>query len=316
MTSTTVLAVSAEISVVIPTRDRVVGLARLVTSLDRQTLGPDRYEVIIVDDGSASPVRLPDVAFPARMIRHASSRGPAAARNSGWQAAAAELVAFVDDDCVADERWLEALLRAAAPGAVVQGRVTPMPEQADQLRPLSHTLEVEGVSQLFVSANIAYPRALLERLAGFDETFGRACAEDVELGARALAAGAEPRFAADALVYHEVRNMCLRDQLCHTLKWTDAPRALRLHPELRRLLVAGVFWKSTHPWLLAGSGALMARRHFLTAIALAPYLVHYRRLYAGNPGALARSLPSHLAIDVCEIATVLAGSLRHGTLML
>jgi hypothetical protein len=225
-------------------------------------------------------------------------------------------VAFIDDDCAPAGGWLEAVLAAAGDQIVVQGRVVPMPDQLERLHPLSHTIEVEGLSQLFVSANIAYPRSLLQRVEGFDERFTRACGEDAELGARVTRAGALARFAPDALVYHEVRDLSLAGHIRHTLKWTDAVGALAIHPELRSMLTIRIFWKPTHPCLLGATAAIAARRPRLAALALAPYLLHYRRVYRGDLKRLARGLPSHLVIDSCEVATAIAGSVRHRALML
>ena len=176
-------------------------------------------------------------------------------------------------------------------------------------------MEVEGPSRLFVSCNIAYSRRLLGRTGGFDESFKRACGEDVELGARATAAGAELRFAPGALVHHEVRRLGLVGMIRQTLKWTDSVRVLAMHPELRELLTAGLFWRPTHPGLLLALAGLATRRPLIAAAAAAPYLSHYRRRYGGG-AALARAMPAHVAIDLCEIATAIAGSVRHRTIMI
>lgn len=291
------------VSVVVPTKDRPAGLAALLDALAAQTLAPERFEVIVVDDGSAPPV---DAG--ARVIRHERPRGPAAARNSGWRAARAPLVAFVDDDCVPVPPWLEAILEAAGrdDGVVVQGPVGPPPGERERVTPLAHTIEVGGPSRLFVSANIAYARALLERTGGFDETFRRACGEDVELGARATAAGVELRWAPGAVVHHEVRELGLLGTLRQTLRWTDSVRAVSMHPQLRELLVARVFWKPSHPLLLLAVAGAATRRPLLALAAAAPYVRH-----RGG-----RWLPAHVAIDATEVATAVAGSVRHRTLML
>lgn len=303
-----------DVSVVIPSHDRPAALARLLDALGSQSLRPERFEVIIVDDGSPVPLAAEARGLRLQVVRHAHPRGPGAARNTGWRAAEARTIAFIDDDCVPTEGWLEAILRAAAgEEVVVQGRVLPDPGQIRS--PLSHTIEVTGVSPLFVSANIAYPRAVLERLGGFDERLRRA-GEDAELGARATKAGVCARFASDALVHHEVRELSLAEHVRHTTKWVDAVHAVALHPELRSLLTARVFWKPTHPWLLGAAAGLLSRQPRLGALALAPYLVHYRALYEGDLPGLARALPRHLVIDSAEIATALAGSIRHRTLML
>ncbi|MDQ3741612.1 MAG: hypothetical protein M3389_11795, partial [Actinomycetota bacterium] len=226
-------------------------------------------------------------------------------------------VAFTDDDCTPSPGWLAGLLEAGAgeERVVVQGRVEPLPDQRHLLGPLSHTIEIGGANRLFMTANIAYPRALLEEVGGFDESFLHASGEDVELGARATKAGAAVRFAEGALVHHEVRPMTLRAHLRHTLKWGDSVRALSLHPELRELLVAGVFWKPSHPKLLLAAAGLLSRRPPLALLAL-PYLAHLVRLYGGDAVAAARAAPAHAAIDATEIATVAAASVRHRTLML
>jgi glycosyltransferase involved in cell wall biosynthesis len=298
--------VPPDISVVVPTKDRPAGLAAVLRALAAQTLTPERFEVIVVDDGST-----PAVQAAARVVRHERPRGPAAARNSGWRAARAPLVAFVDDDCVPVPGWLEAIAGAAGDGdaVVVQGPVGPPPGEEERVTPVAHTIEVGGPSRLFVSANIGYARALLERTGGFDERFRRACGEDVELGARATAAGAEVRWAPGAVVHHEVRAVGLLGTLRQTLKWTDAVRAVSMHPELRDLLVARVFWRPSHPLLLLAVAALATRRPLLALAAAAPYARHRA---AGG----ARWLPVHLAIDATEIATAVVGSVRHRTLML
>ena len=296
-----------EVTVVVPTHSRPAGLATLAESLRRQTLAPERFEVVVVDDGSDPPARVDAGGLDLRVVRHDTPRGPAAARNAGWRAGRAPLVAFIDDDCEATPGWLEAIAGAGAGGPellVVQGPVEPTPSQRHELTPLSHTIEVGGPTRLFVSCNIVYSRPLLDATGGFDESFKKACGEDVELGLRALKAGAETRWSDGALVYHEVRQQDLPTLLRHTTKWTDSVRVLAMHPEIRGELLAGVFWKPTHPKLLLALVGLATRRPLLAL----PYLAHYRRDL--------RSLPTHLAVDLTEIGTALAGSIEHRTLML
>jgi glycosyltransferase involved in cell wall biosynthesis len=304
------------ISVVVPTRDRPDALGALAGLLAGQTLPAGRFEVIVVDDGSQPPLRSPAAAPALTILRHESSRGPGAARNTGWRAAAAPLVAFVDDDCAPAPGWLEALV-AAGEGpepVIVQGPVVPDPRAGVERTPLTHTIEVAGPSPLFVTANIAYSRALLERTGGFDERLRRA-GEDADMGARAVRAGARVRWAPEALVHHEVRDLGLLGTLAHTRKWSDAVLAVKKHPELRRLLFARVFWKPSHPLLLLAAAALATRRPLVMAAGALPYAAWHGREHR-DPRALARWLPAHVAIDATEIATAVAGSLRHRTLML
>ncbi len=88
-----------EISVVIPTRDRGRRLVRTLSCALGQS-GVD-LEVIVVDDGSTDETadRLAEIGDPRlRVLRHATPRGVASARNAGIAAARAPWVAFLDDD--------------------------------------------------------------------------------------------------------------------------------------------------------------------------------------------------------------------------
>src|SRR5436190_310359 len=117
-----------DVSVVVATRDRAARLERLLAGLAAQTIGGDRFEVIVVDDGSAdrTPALLAAAAergeLPLRTLRHDRPAGRAAAREDGWRAARGDLVAFIDDDCVPAPDWLAAGVEASASETIVQGR--------------------------------------------------------------------------------------------------------------------------------------------------------------------------------------------------
>src|SRR5947209_2610430 len=201
------------VSVVVPTHDRPVRLEHLLASLRCQTLGPDAFEVIVVDDGSGTDTQAAlaragsQTGLRLRTVRQATSRGPAAGRNRGWAMASAALVAFIDDDCVALPGWLEAGLRASrdAPGAIIQGQTQPDPRELGQRGLLAHTVAVDSLGPQYQACNIFYPRALLETLGGFDEAYDRRSAgEDTDLAWRAIELGHRTVFAPDALVHHAV----------------------------------------------------------------------------------------------------------------
>src|SRR4051794_25606038 len=103
------------VSVVIPTYNRGPFLERTIRSLVGQSYPADKLEVIVVDDGSMDGTgqileRCQETSACLRVLRQAK-HGPATARNLGIQQSHGEIILFMDDDCVADERWVFELTR-------------------------------------------------------------------------------------------------------------------------------------------------------------------------------------------------------------
>jgi N-acetylglucosaminyl-diphospho-decaprenol L-rhamnosyltransferase len=321
------LGARPEVSVVVPTRNRAESLDRLLRGLETQSLGIDRFEVLVVDDASTdeTPALLEKLTAEGHLLirtsRHDVRRGPAAARNSAWREARSEVVAFTDDDCVPDVRWLECGLAAlAGTSGVVVGRTEPPSEQAGLARePFARSLRVDS-ARFFETCNVFYAKADLEAVGGFDERFRRPSGEDTELGLRVTGLGVEARFAPDALVYHDVRRGGVLDALRETRRWADLPLVLRGRPWARRSLAhRWVFWKPSHPVaLLAVAGLAMAPRWRGSLALVVPWLDHRLRKdpVTEDVAGRIRSLPGAFAIDVFETAVMARGSLRHRSLLL
>ena len=97
-------------SVVIPSIGRTESLSRCLTSVFRQTLGRDAYEVIVVDDASNSDYSwLPESVL---LLRLPTWGGPGGARNAGVDAANADVVAFLDDDVTVSSTWLAEVMES------------------------------------------------------------------------------------------------------------------------------------------------------------------------------------------------------------
>jgi GT2 family glycosyltransferase len=313
------MATEFAVSVVAATHNRAARLRVLLEALAGQTIGTDAFEVIVVDDGSRdeTPELLATAAgsgpLTLRALANATPRGPAAARNLGWRAARGRFIAFTDDDCRPDPGWLEALLAASSgrPDRVVQGRTQPDPREIETLGPFSKTLDLPVQSPHYETCNILYPRAVLESLDGFDETYPAPAGEDTDLGWRAAGNGIASVFAPDAVVSHAVHQVGPAGTLRTAFLAAEDLRAYKLNPELRQLLVQGVFYRRTHPLLLqALLAAALTRRTPAAALFALPYLLNVAGRVRKRRGG-AHHIPFFVLHDTLEVAATATGAIRH-----
>ncbi len=191
------------VSVVVPTCGRGDNLAALLDRLTptRQRIATDQFEVIVSDDApddaalAAWSARYPSMRFVA-----GPSRGPAANRNNGARQAQGDWVVFVDDDCLPVDGWLSLLLdrAAAAPVDVLEGAIV-APGKHDTI---FHRYVENVTGDAFWSANLAIRRDVFERIGRFDEDFGEAGGEDMELAHRFRMHGLRTVFCPEAQVVH------------------------------------------------------------------------------------------------------------------
>jgi glycosyltransferase involved in cell wall biosynthesis len=313
------------VSVVVATRDREARLAALLAGLRAQTLPAERFEVIVVDDGSTDATgellraEAERGGLRLQALRHERSRGPAAARNRGWREATAAVIAFTDDDCVPTATWLETLLERVgdADTTIVKGRTAPNPAEAHQLGPYAKTVDIQRSSPHYETCNVAYPRALLERVGGFDEAYPSPAGEDSDLGWRAVAAGGEGVYEPEALVHHAVFERGPLGALRDALLATEGVQAYKRNPGLRAHLAHGVFYDRSHPLLIAagvGVGLALGRRNPAALVLCAPYARHLARRRRAT-GAASRQLAYFVAFDALQTAATVRGALRNRVLV-
>ena len=174
---------------------------------------PD-YEVIVVDDGSTDNTAAIVRRYEHVKLIQTENRGLSSARNVGANAASGEIVAYIDDDAWPDEDWLRYLAMAFASGefAGVGGPNIAPPSDGSVADAVAnapggpiHVLLTDEIAEHIPGCNMAFRRAALKAVGGFDPNF-RVAGDDVDLCWRIQAAGWKLGFTPTAVVWHRRRS--------------------------------------------------------------------------------------------------------------
>jgi glycosyltransferase involved in cell wall biosynthesis len=202
-------------SIIIPTYNRPQPLTNCLQSLADLDYPDNRFEVIVVDDGSK--ISLKTVVKPLQnqlnltLIPQANA-GPATARNTGAKQAQGKFLAFIDDDCTPANNWLQVLetyLIAHANDLIGGCIINALSENiyATSSQALLDYIYASYQNktkfpQFFTSNNIALSAENFWAIGGFDTNFPLAAAEDREFCDRLLSHNYKMRYAPEAIVYH------------------------------------------------------------------------------------------------------------------
>lgn len=281
-----------DVTIVIPVRDRAQQLARLLSHL------PAGIPVVVVDDGSHDRAACARVAnrAGATLLRHAVSRGPAAARNTGLAAAATPLVGFVDSDVVPVAGWLAGLRRHFDDPAValVGPRVLGLPSKDGdnwiaRYEAVGSSLDLGAapagvrphalVSYLPAACLVARTEALRD---GFDAEMR--VAEDVDLVWRLVDDGWRVRYVPDCVVHHEHRTTTTAWLGRKAFYGTGASRLAQRHG-------AAVAPMVLTSWTAVFSAALLMQRRWSVPLAAVVFGVLVGRIH-GRLGHSTDPLPT------------------------
>ena len=267
---------------VVPVLDDATRLAACLDALHGQ-VGAPAFEVVVVDNGSRDGSGEVAAAHPlAPVVVIEPRRGSYAARNAGIQTAVADVIAFIDADCVAAPDWLQRGQRAMEGAPVVAGRVRPVesaqPTVWERYDRALYLRQRELVSHqgYGATANLWVRREVLDAVGTFDPEL--LSSGDLEWGRRAAAAGFAASYDDDLVVGHAPR--------------TSAAQTWRLH---RRLGAGWAALRAEQPdlreglWLPLGSvvDAVAADGPSLRRRELAP--VHLLAMSARRAGWIAQS---------------------------
>ncbi len=196
---------SPEVSVVVPARDAAATLGPLLESLERQTLPPERFEVIVVDNDSRDATAQVARARGARVVEEPIPNR-SRARNRGAAAARAPLIAFTDSDCLATPDWLAGYLDCEDPSPLRAGpvfvRTGEPPNLVERYESLWRFGQESWVAQGWAAtANLCVTREAFDSIGGFDPAY-RHIGEDVDFCVRARHAGHALGWCPGAVVTH------------------------------------------------------------------------------------------------------------------
>ena len=174
-----------EITVIVPTYNRIVSLKKLLDSLYSQNFPKESFEILIMNDGSTDETQnYLDSLNLDRNIRiiNLQNGGPAVARNIGAREAVGKFIAFVDDDCTVPADWLHKIYSclnnedAAAVGGPSKNEIPENKFSEVYNRTTLFFLNLfnleKNKARFLTSNNFACKRDVFLKHGGFDERFG------------------------------------------------------------------------------------------------------------------------------------------------
>lgn len=217
------------VSVVIPTRNRANHLYSCLQGMARQTVKP--HEIIIVNNGLPATI-LPTIrSFPKLPIRVTRLKNPSysGTRNRGIEMARGDIIALIDDDCIASPSWIQKIIHTHAQGVFVAQGVGFYDAQQSNLYTILHnlrsregymnalsrakgSLKISSASLPLISMidnkNVSFPKKLLNL---FPQWYAQwlpsyICADDFELANRLNDLNVPIVYNRNIIVYHSGRN--------------------------------------------------------------------------------------------------------------
>jgi glycosyltransferase involved in cell wall biosynthesis len=280
-----------DLSLLICTRNRATQLAQTLQRVAKIRTQLN-WELIIVDNASTDATVAVVAEFAATYHRSVQTivqegRGVACAKNAGWRATRSEIVCCIDDDCYPEEDFLDAMFesfRQDPKVGFVGGRIL-LHDPTDRRITIQESLEPLSFSPgsfirpgMIQGANIAYRRAALEAVGGFDPWFGAGAiysGDETELMARLSAGGWKGAYNPKPVVYHHHGRKSASDEW-RLMRWYDRGRGAYYAKYILNKTTRGVYvknwfltrpnhsWKTTALEIAAGldyvARACMARR--------------------------------------------------------
>jgi GT2 family glycosyltransferase len=214
-----------KISIIVVTFNRPLSLLDTIKSLINQSFDP--FDIIVIDDGSEPPVNLDDIKSDnLELVRFDEEVGLSNARNFGIKKARGEYIAFIDDDAIADRKWLEEIQKGIDNGAeILGGPLKPIfeskPPKWWSIEDFGAYCAVGNDGQIW-GANMAIKKEVFKKVGLFQPKLGRQkgkllSGEETFFKEIARNKGYNLIFLPKAIMYHKVK--AERMTLKYLLKW-------------------------------------------------------------------------------------------------
>lgn len=203
------------VSVIVPVYDDPEGLVLCLEALENQTYPKDRYEVIVVDNGSKESIEPVVSGFTCATAAREDRPGSYSARNKGLRLARGEIIAFTDADCIPAPTWIEKgvekLLDIPDCG-LVAGRIEVFPKNPEQANAIElyecvTAFKQQGsleVRRFGATANLFTFRSIFEDVGFFDDSL--LSGGDYDWCRRVYWQGYKQAYADGACVRHPARS--------------------------------------------------------------------------------------------------------------
>lgn len=208
-----------DVSTIIPTYNSKNLLLQCLKSLENQDFPKNKYEVIVIDDGSTDGTydSIKKQRWKVKLeILKQNRKGPAAARNLGARKAKGKILAFTDADCVVKKKWISNLVGAYKKFPEVVGIGGPLKPSKNNLvakieiikNKLLHKMvngEIIGREETPVgfTNNMSYKSEIFRKFKGFDESFSKPAGEDFDLKQRICKAGYKVAYIPNPTIHME-----------------------------------------------------------------------------------------------------------------
>ncbi|MBN1225229.1 MAG: glycosyltransferase family 2 protein [Candidatus Aminicenantes bacterium] len=246
-------------SIIVTTYNRSDLLKRALKSIECQTLQPECFEIIVVDDGSDDDTvdvvrEISLTCSQIRLISNEMNRGASLARNRGLALAKGDYILFTDDDCVANADWAEKMCATLDREPVVAGAIA---SPASGYIKLCHNIaqfhpfmpgRISGRIDFLAGANMGLHRSVLDELGGFEDEM--ILAGDTQLCLRARSRGYRPFLNHEAVVLHDPLYISLSGAFKSSYR--HAKKTILLRNKYRSLLRTPFVLRHRAALLLAG----------------------------------------------------------------